>query len=418
MSKLKFIKNSIIYLCGSAISRSIPFLMLPVLTHYLSPEEYGTLSIFMIFNSILIAFIGMGLNSNITKNFHKKSKEDLGKIIFNTLIILGITFIIYCLICFLFTLKFDEVFSIPSYMLMILPVIAVMQILNKLNTAIIIQERRPKLFILIEVTSSIIIVFTTFIGISFLELSWFSRVIGNIVSGVIFSIIALLYIYKRGYIIIEFNLKKIKSILFFSFPLIPHMLGGIIIAVSDRFFIDQMIGTAALGIYSVGYTFGTIVAIFSESFIKAWTPWFYKTIQNPSKNERANIVKYTYIYIIVMFSLPIIISYTAKLIFPIFLNDTYSDAVKYVFWVSLSYSTRALYQIFFPYLINIGKSKFIATTNILAAIVNLILNYFFINHFGTIGAAYSTFCAFLISGLMLIIYQRKYYSMPWMLNLK
>ena len=192
----KFIKNSLTYLFGSAASRSIPFLLLPILTHYLSPEDYGTLSIFMVFNSILIAFIGMGLNSNITKNFHKTSRDDLGKIVFNTLIILGITFIIYSLICFFFTLKFDKVFSIPSNLLMILPVIALMYVLNKLNTAIIIQEQRPKLFILIEVVSSFIVFFTTLFCLSYLEMSWISRLIGNIVSGVIFSIVALIYIQK------------------------------------------------------------------------------------------------------------------------------------------------------------------------------------------------------------------------------
>jgi O-antigen/teichoic acid export membrane protein len=414
----KFIKSSLTYLFGSAASKSIPFLLLPTLTNYLSPEDYGTLSIFMVFNSILIAFIGMGLNSNITKNFHKTSRHDLGKIVFNSLIILGITFIIFSIICFFFTLKFDKVFSIPSNFLMILPVIALMYVLNKLNTTIIIQEQRPKLFILIEVVSSFIVVFTTLFCLSYLKLSWFSRPLGNIVSGIIFSIFALFYIHKRGYIVVEFDLKKIRSILLFSFPLIPHMLCGIIIALSDRFYINQMIGADAVGIYSVGYTFGTIVAIFSESFIKAWTPWFYKTIQNPSENERINIVRYTYIFIILVFSLPIIISYLAKFIFPIFLNSDYSGAIKYVFWVSLSYSTRALYQIFFPFMINIGKSKVITFANILAAFLNLILNYFLINYYGTIGAAYSTFCAFLLSGLILIIYQRNYYSMPWLLNLK
>ena len=68
---MQIVKNSVIYLGSSILSKSIPFLLLPILTKYLSPAEYGNLSIFLIFISIYGAFVGMALHTNIAKNYYK-----------------------------------------------------------------------------------------------------------------------------------------------------------------------------------------------------------------------------------------------------------------------------------------------------------------------------------------------------------
>ena len=80
---MKIIKNISIYLSASVISKGAPFLMLPFLTSYLQPTEFGILAIFLVMNGIYSAFIGMAMNANVTKNFFHRSKPELAVIIGN-----------------------------------------------------------------------------------------------------------------------------------------------------------------------------------------------------------------------------------------------------------------------------------------------------------------------------------------------
>lgn len=411
-----FIKNSLIYLSSSILSKSVPFLLLPIMTKYLTPEEYGVLSIYLICISFYTAFIGMNIHTNISKNFFKIEKKELAVYIGNIFYILGFSFIVYFIFTYILTIFWNEVFSIPSNWLLIIPFISVMIMINELNTTILRNEQRAYMFGIFELSNMIIKMGLTILFLLIFSLNWYSQVIGTFLGCLLFLILGIGYMKKRDYISMKFDKEKIKSILNISIPLIPHVLGGVIIAMSDRFFIERMIGLEAVGIYSVGYMFGMVVMLFTDAFIKAWSPWFYKNLAEPSDSKKEKIVKYTYIYIIGIFLLSIIISIVGIFILPYFVDEKYFAAKEFILWISLGYAVQGVYKIFFPYLVHISRTTFLAFSSIMAAILNLIFNYVFIKEFGAIGAAYATILSFLVSAILVFWYQQKHYFMPWKIN--
>lgn len=212
--------------------------------------------------------------------------------------------------------------------------------------------------------------------------------------------------------------KESRAILKLSLPLVPHALGGIVIAVSDRLFIEKMVDLKTVGIYTVGYMFGMIVMLFTEAFVKAWNPWFFRTLNNPTSEKKVQIVRYTYIYLAVVLLLVILVTVMGKLVLPYFVDAEYLEASMYIFWVALGYFFFGAYQIFFPYLVVMGRTSFLAVSTVLSAVINLILNYFLIRHYGAIGAAYATIVAYFISSLLVFLYQKKHYEMPWFVRSK
>ena len=88
---MQVIKNSIIYLGTSIINKAIPFLLLPIMTRYLTPADYGILAIFLVLNNFLSAFVGMNIHSNISINYYSVPRAELAKIIGNIMIILSFT---------------------------------------------------------------------------------------------------------------------------------------------------------------------------------------------------------------------------------------------------------------------------------------------------------------------------------------
>lgn len=410
---MQVIKTSSIYLGSSMLNKMIPFLLLPIMTSYLSPEEYGVLSIYVILISFYGAFVGMAIQTNISKNFFKVSKEELSLIIGNILIILFSTFTLSLIFTYCLTLYLDTIFSIPTYWLLAIPFISVMMMINEINTTILRNEQRAYMFGIFEISNTFIKMSLTIVFLVVFSLGWYSQVLGIFIGSVIFFLVGIFYMRERGYISMALNKEKIKAILSISFPLVPHVIGGIVIAMSDRLFIEQMVGIEAVGIYSVGYMFGMVVLLFTDAFIKAWSPWFYKAIVSPTEEKKIKIVKYSYIYIVSVFVLAILISYVGEWILPYVVDEKFYHAKEYIMWISLGYAVHGVYKIFFPYLVHINKTTFLAFSTLLAAVINVILNYFFIQYYGAIGAAYATIVSFLVSVILVFLYQKNHLDMPW-----
>jgi len=414
---MSLIKSSAVYLGTSVINKALPFLMLPVLTQYLPPSDFGILSLFLVFYSLYNAFVGMNIHANISKNFFSCSRQELAIIVGNIFYILCFSAVLLMLITLVMSYFRDRIFSIPSNTLLILPLLSVFMMVNSINLTILRNEARPYIYGIFEITNSFINVTVTLIFLLIFDKGWLSQIYGLAVANAVMFVVSIVYMTNRNYIKTVFVRSKIEEILKLSMPFIPHILGGIIIAVSDRMFIEKMVGLEAVALYSVGYSFGMIIMLFTDAFIKAWSPWFYKCLAKPDESKKKQIVRYTRTYVVVTFMAAGAISVVAKFILPFMVTEEFHGANEFVFAIAIGYAVQGIYKIFYPYLVHIGKTSFLAISSLSAAILNLFLNYVLIKWFGVIGAAYSTIGAFSLSALMVFWFQNKYYPMPWMLRI-
>ena len=66
-----FIKDSSIYLSATVISIVIGFISLPVYTRFLSPSDYGTVALFLMFGQVSSGLISLGLQSASFRYYFK-----------------------------------------------------------------------------------------------------------------------------------------------------------------------------------------------------------------------------------------------------------------------------------------------------------------------------------------------------------
>ena len=415
---MQVLKSSVIYLGSSILNKAIPFLLLPILTKYLSPAEYGVLSIFQLMISFFTAFVGMNMSMNISKNFFKYNKQETSLMIGNILMILSLTTLIYFFITLGLSFYYQEIFSVPSNWVILIPLLSFMFMVNTINLTILRNQDKAYLFGVFEIINTAINMGVTILLLIMYHYGWYSRVGGIIIAYGIFFIISLFYMKKNGFIILRYDREESRKILKLSIPLIPHVLGGIIISLSDRFFIERMVNLEMVGIYSVGYMFGMVVLLFTSAFLKAWAPWFYKMLSDVDDKKKRNIVRYSYLYILATFVIAFGVSIFAKFIIPYVVDVRYAGAEIYVFWIAIGYAVHGVYKIFFPYLVHISKTSFLAVSTVIAAVLNLIFNYFLIKEYGAIGAAYATVFSFIASASLVFWYQNKHFKMPWLLNEK
>jgi O-antigen/teichoic acid export membrane protein len=370
---------------------------------------------FLVVNGLFFAVIGMGIHTNISKNFFAVSRNELAVLIGNMLFILFVVSLVILAGCLGLAVTVDELFSMPAELWLAFPVLSFMMMVNTINLTLLRNEGRAYVYAGFEVFNTFLSLAVTVVLLVVFDFGWYSQVIGLLVANAVFFLVAIWYIWRRHYL--KFTLRRdvIKSILQLSLPLIPHVLGGVVIAVSDRIFIERMVGLEAVALYSIGYSFGMVVGLFTDAFVKAWTPWFFKVLQNPTDSVRREVVRYTYGYFLGVFALAGLIAFFAIVLLPYVVHDSFLGASDYIFWVSMGCAAQGIYKIFFPYLVHINKTSFLAVSTVFSACLNLILNYFFILKFGAIGAAYSTLLSYVLSAFLVFVYQSRRFSMPWAL---
>lgn len=411
--KEKLFRGFAIYLGSSVINKSIPFLLLPILTRYLSTEEYGILAIYQVMISFGMPIVGMNMHNNITRNFFAKSKEFVARMVFNLFIVLTVSSAVFLLIISAYLLLGGTQFSISQKWLYVLPVIAFMNMVNNFNLTILRNRKRAAEYGVFEISRTIIDLSVTILLIVIYAYGWEGRATGILVGSLVIGVISIFRIWQTGYLLFQIDISQIKEILKISLPLIPHVMGGVIITLGDRIFIDQMVSTSAVGIYTVGYQFGMIMILVVTAFNKTWSPWMYELLAEEKEENKATIVKATYLVSGGFIALALVVTGISYYLLPFMTAEEYHSGMIYVIWIAMGYAFNGMYMLVFPYGVHVGNTSYLGITTFTAALINLAANYYLINMNGALGAAQATLISYAIMFISVWFYSNKLYPMPW-----
>ena len=412
----RLFKNSFIYTSSSVIRSAIPFLLLPVLTRYLTPTDYGTVATFQVLLAIAVVFVNLNMHGAVAVNFFKFKKQELEVYIGNVVFILFISFILVLCIISVVKEPLSHLIKFPENWLPIVVVIALSQSVFTLTLTLWQVEQKPLPYGIFQVAQTVLNVILSLIFVVALNWQWQGRVLGIIIASIIFGLTGFFIIYKKKYIKLNYNKAHIKDALVFGIPLIPHALGAWMMTSIDRVFINSMVNVASTGIYTVGYQVGMIIGLLATSFNQAWSPFLFEKLKENDSASKLRIVKFTYLYGVGIIVLALSLSLIAPWFLKFFVSKGFHCAYKYVFWIALGYAANGMYFMVVNYIFYVKKTYILAWITFISAGINVVLNYFFIKANGAIGAAQATTVTFFIIFILTWILSARVYKMPWLLK--
>ena len=409
------IKNSLIYIFAEVLNKAIPFLLLPILTRYLTPTDYGMIASFTAFVSFLSIFVGLSIHGAVSINFFKTTKEELKIYIANGIFVLLITTIIVGFVVFIFKEPLHNKLLLSSEWLYIGVILSFSQFVTLLNLTLWIAEKKPKAYGIYQISQTFVISTMSILFVVVLHFDWTGQVIANILGTLSFALFSFYLLYKRGYLEFKFNKKDMKDLLHFGIPMIPHNLSGWITTNGDKLLLITLVGASATGLFTVGFQIGIVMSVLVSSFHKVWNPYLYEKLSssNFSLNSKIKIVKFTYLYFVLMVVLVLFLNFIAKYIFIYMIDSQYMDSYQYVIYILIMYALNGMYFMVVSYIFYFKKTKQLAYITFSCSILHLLFSYIFINIFGAIGAAYSGVISYTLMFLAVWYYSNKIYPMPW-----
>jgi O-antigen/teichoic acid export membrane protein len=379
-------KNIIIYGGTNALKSLVPLLMLPILTTYLSISDFGILSLVETTILFVTPFILLNINAAINVEYFKVEHNTLKEYITNALTISFISFFIVFLLFIVFKSIIASILHINSNLLLFIVVFAVLRVISSVVLGLYQSRQEPIKFSLYTLGQTIIDFSLSYILVVVYKLGYIGRLGGTYVAFFIFSILGLYLLYKMDYLS-KITFKYTKDILNFGVPLIPHALSGSIMAMSDRYFISYFIGNDKVGLYTIAYQISALMLLVSVSVNQAWSPMLFKLLKEKNIKQ---VYKFT-IYLFILFSVVAISVYFLRdLLFYIFVDEKFYMAKEYFGWLLAGFLFQSLYFLVTNLLFFEKQTKLLASMTMIGAIFNVILNYFFIHMYGTIGVAYAT----------------------------
>ena len=409
----KFLQKLSIYTISSYINKAIPFLMLPILTNYLSTDEYGDVSMFLALMNLLIAVFGLSIEGALMRKFYDKG-DSFPTVLFNYLFLLLSSFSVCSVLFVIFSSKITT-YSGVSVQYLAAAVLGsffsvICYCVNSLHQA----EGKATAYAIFTNGWSFLNALLSIILVVFFSLGVVGRVYGIAISTILMGVVGILLLCKNG-IIPSIDKKLIlEELKVFGLPMLPMNLRGTILGFTDKLFIANIIGLSAAGVYTVGTQLAMIIDIFVRSIALAYTPWVYAKLQDASSESLKKIVRLTYtlilIRIIVSFSWIII----ARLASPLLVSSDYEDSFVYLNWLIACNGILGVQLLLVNFIYYSKKTKLYSLLSIFSIFLNIFLNYVFITTRGTIGAAQATLVVYATTLLftVLIVYNQ-YKQIPW-----
>ena len=363
----RLLKNTGIIAIGNLGAKVISFFLLPLYTAILSTEEYGTVDYIITLSTFSVPFISFLMDEAIFRFLIDCRKEkDKKKIISISLfiVLIGISIFTIIVIPILYYIKYRYTFFLVIFI--------ISEILSIMISALLRGIGRTDAFAVYNFLSSVLQITLNVIFIAVFYWGIVGMLSAMIVGRMIVSGI---YVYElKLWKYIKYNVldKKIaKEMIQYSIPLVPNKVFWLVINLSSRIVIMNILDSSLVGIYAISSKFATAMDMIYGFFYQSWKESSARVMQDNDRDEFYNLV-YTYLKRF-MYAVVLLITAFMPIFFNILIADTFNEAILYVPILLLATYFMNISGFYGGIFTAYKDTKIMGTTTIVAAVINLML---------------------------------------------
>lgn len=409
MSKKLVLKASAIFFISEIIMKVGNLFFIPILTSILSVKEYGSLSLLLPLISFISVILAVGLYNPQMVDYNKiKDNKKYRSYIFtlNIAIIILILFLIG-----LFNIPLVKRFvisvirkgSIDYPMIKLSFFIGVIGTFNIMSKTYSQMEKKFKKIAVLNVLSFFSMISSTLILIYGFNLGIYARLIGSLISNIVqFIAFYIPYVKVFEY---SFNKNYLKKALTVGFSVLIVEIITYAMQYSDRIVLNYYIGIDEVAYYSVAYSLGMTINMVIISYINSIKPILFEELE---LNKTYYRDEYLVLFMYILSTFAILVMLFSNEIINILFRYEYMQAKKYIGFILIGILTQGIYIYLVNYLFFNEDTSKLPIFNLIAVIINIVLNVLFIPRYGAIIASISTFISFLTLLILGYIQTQKY----------
>ncbi|MEJ2516385.1 MAG: oligosaccharide flippase family protein [Gammaproteobacteria bacterium] len=271
-----------LYGLGAALQSLVGFLMLPIYTRYLSPADYGVVSLLAVLNGFVGLFFGMQVVTGLFRHYFAEKDEAGRKAVISTAIGLAV---VGKLLGLLTLWAFagpaaSFMFGEPGYTqyVMLFGITLVTDALVFIPMQYLRALDRPVVFVLVSAAKLLLQLVLNIWLVVFLGMGVMGVIISGVVGG---SAIGLLMsgwaLSRTG---LRFDRATAGKLFNYSWPLVVASFISLYVTMGDRYFVRRFIGLDAVGLYALAYRLAMVLQVLiAKPFNQYWGAERFRVFQ-------------------------------------------------------------------------------------------------------------------------------------------
>jgi O-antigen/teichoic acid export membrane protein len=396
-----------IYTLANVLSAGVPFLLLPILTRALPPDQYGEVVAFFLLVSIAASVAGLNVHGSVAVRWFERDGIDFPAYVGSAVTLaLASTLLCVLLLVGAAALWHDHL-ALPAWMWPLAAVTAGATTLANVRTTLWQSQRLPWSAAMYQVGNATLNLGLSLAAVLLVGLGAAGRNGAACVTASLAALVGVLLLRRSQDLRWAVDARSLRQLMRFGLPLVPHALAGATIATADRYVVSSQLGPDALGIYGTAAQLGMALNVLSDAVVKAATPWLYAQLSQSGARGRLRVVAATYASIPTALAAACLIWLAFVALGPWILGPRYQAAIGLSLWFLLGGALTAIYLNIASLFFFTARSEWLAAATVVSALTAVLAAPSLTAAYGVEGAA-ASYC--LVQGVQTLL--------SWLLSLR
>ena len=401
-------QHTLIYGIGMVLSKAVSFLMLPVYTRFLTPADYGVMELIELTLEVTALLAGARLALGIFRYYHKAGTEQERNAVVSTALLgLAATYGTLGALVALFApllsrLVFGSVVHAPLLRLAAANFALQALIIVPLSYARV--KDLSMLYVGANLARLVIGLALNLILLVGLGLGVKAVFIANLAASA--TVGGALAWWTVRHVGIHFSRAATRDLLRYGVPLIGTQVATFILTFGDRYFLQAEVSTAAVGVYSLAYQFGFLLATIGYlPYSMVWEPARFKVVEMP---DRDALLSRGFVYMnLSLCVLAVGMSLLVGDVLRVMATPAFHAAAQLVPVVLAAYVLQGWSSVLDVGLHVKERTGYVTAANTIAAVVSLAGYALLIRPLQLWGAALATLVAFAVRTLLVYVFSQR-----------
>lgn len=392
---VEFLGHSGNYVTAALLVQGLSVITLPLFTRLLTPADFGILAILASFIAILNIIYRMGIQESVMRYYHEV-KNDFASF-FGSSLLLSLAWAVLLTFLLISTSGLlADFFNVPPAIIYIGIAVAFFYVFFGLYEGYLVASKNSRKAAMMAMGVSIITVVVAVLLILQMDAErFYGKAYAILLANILLGVVSIVFILKKSKLTL--NSRHIRYALLFGIPLVFHSFSNYLLKSFDVIIINQLVGAEATGLYSVAYKVGLVQAMISLAMLKAWYPLFFEKLNGCLHNDLDRFTsRFASIVYLCAFAL---ILFARELMF-LLTDSSFHEALGIIPIIVMAHVFLFLFSIYLNFSLYQKKTSLVALITLVAAGLNIGLNYWLIPRYGYYAAAWTTLVAYLCLFIM------------------
>ncbi len=403
---------------GTVVNMFVGLITAPIITRLVDPNEYGQLSIFILYSNIAVMVLCLGMDQSLVRYFYESSDEGFKRalLIKCVQIPLLVTLSLGAVISLL-ALSRAVSFEFSSAVMVLLCLFTLAQLVYRFSLLLVRLEYKSKLYSLLNILQKLSYVLLAIVLLFLIQGHDLEILSVANLAAVFICMMASIFAQKEFW-----NVKKnnsascsipLSELIKYGWPFIISMGLTTLFQTIDQISLKLFSTYAQVGIYASTMTLVHIFAIVQSTFNTLWAPM---AVEHYTKDpdERSFYQRGNQIITVIMFFIGITLI-LFKDIFAILLGEKYREAAYILPCLIFNPIMFTISETTVSGLVFMKKSKQQILVGLISCITNAIGNMLLVPRFGGQGAAISTGFSYIVFFSMRTVLSNRYFKVNFKL---